>query len=175
MSRSSSITNAFFNAIVPVVYPSTEEVREALAVLEMTPEDVRCSYCGDPATEWDHLRPIIRNRRPTGFASELANLVPACGKCNQSKGSREWETWITSSAKLSPASREVADIDLRIERLRKYEARWKARRYDFEKLAGAALWEQHRRNLEELLAEMRRCQAHALEVREAIKRGATVA
>ena len=35
--RSSSITNAFFNAIIPIVQPSEEEELEALQILGMDP------------------------------------------------------------------------------------------------------------------------------------------
>jgi 5-methylcytosine-specific restriction endonuclease McrA len=91
--RSSSITNAFVNALIPIVFPSEAEVVEALSVLGMSPNDVRCIYCGDPYTEWDHLRPLVIDQKPTGFVSELANLVPGCGRCNQSKGKKPWREW----------------------------------------------------------------------------------
>ena len=84
--RSSTLTNAFINAIVPVVKPTNAEEREAIQILGIDPSDIRCTYCGDPSTERDHLRPIITNQEPTGFITEIANLVPSCGKCNQSKG-----------------------------------------------------------------------------------------
>ncbi|MCY2924087.1 MAG: HNH endonuclease, partial [Planctomycetota bacterium] len=78
------------NSIIPVIPPSQEEVLAALGILGIDPEDLRCAYCGDRASEWDHLRPLVVNRRPTGFISEIANLVPSCGKCNQSKGNQNW-------------------------------------------------------------------------------------
>ena len=84
--RSSSITNAFIDAIIPAVDPTEEEKLEALRILQIDPKDIRCAYCGDKATEWDHLRPIITIQEPTGYITEIANLVPSCGKCNQSKG-----------------------------------------------------------------------------------------
>jgi hypothetical protein len=57
--RSSSITNAFINAIVLVIEPTEEEELEALKILHIDPQDIRCAYCGDKATEWDHFRPIV--------------------------------------------------------------------------------------------------------------------
>ena len=54
--RSSSITNSFVNGIVPIIRPTPQQIDEALALLGM--EDVVCAYCGDMATEWDHLRPL---------------------------------------------------------------------------------------------------------------------
>src|SRR5438552_242802 len=94
MGRSSSITNAFISGIVPGRPPSEEEVQEALKILELSAEDLRCAYCGDRATEWDHLRPLIAGQEPTGFIGEIQNLVPACGKCNQSKGNSNWRVWM---------------------------------------------------------------------------------
>src|SRR5437773_5742088 len=79
VSRKSSITNAFVNAIIPVVPPTVNEIEEALRILEMEPDDLRCAYCGDKASEWDHLRPLVKGRRPTGYISEIGNLVPSCG------------------------------------------------------------------------------------------------
>jgi len=58
MGRSSSITNAFINAIIPVIEPTEQEELESLRILEIDPRDIRCAYCGDKATEWDHLRGI---------------------------------------------------------------------------------------------------------------------
>src|SRR5436309_3244762 len=122
--RSSSITNAFINAIIPIIEPTEAEELEALHILEIDPGDIRCAYCGDKSTEWDHLRPIITNQEPTGYITEIANLVPSCGKCNQSKGKSNWRTWMLSKAKLSPTTRQVADLDVRITRLERYE-KWK--------------------------------------------------
>lgn len=99
--RSSSITNSFVNGIVPVIRPSDAEIDEALEVLRMSAEVV-CAYCGDRATEWDHLRPLVQNQRPTGYIHEIHNLVPACGKCNQSKGNKPWREWMFGPARLSP-------------------------------------------------------------------------
>lgn len=101
VSRKSSITNAFVGAVIPVVVPTMEEIEESLAILRMDPENVQCAYCGDKASEWDHLRPLVVKRRPTGFVSEIANLVPACGKCNQSKGNQPWKTWMLGNASVT--------------------------------------------------------------------------
>jgi hypothetical protein len=115
--RSSSITNAFFNAIVPVVPPSVDEELEALAILNMSPETIRCAYCGDRHTEWDHLRAIISKQEPTGYITEIANLVPSCGKCNQSKGKSHWKTWMLGDAQLSPKTRGISDLAECVSRL----------------------------------------------------------
>jgi len=51
--RSSSLTNAFINAIIPVIEPTEDEQLEALRILSIDPTDIRCAYFGDKSTEWD--------------------------------------------------------------------------------------------------------------------------
>lgn len=156
--RSSTITNAFISSIVPFVEPSDAEVAEALKVLQIDPSDVRCVYCGDVATEWDHLRPLVVDQRPSGYITEICNLVPACGKCNQSKSGRIWKEWIASKAPRSPATRGVADLPRKIERLEAYE-KWRTpTKLDFESLVGEELWKTHWKNWGRLLALMNECQ-----------------
>ena len=168
VSRKSSITNAFVNSVVPVVVPSIDEIDAALAILEINPCDVRCAYCGDKASEWDHLRPLVINRRPTGFISEIANLVPACGKCNQSKGNKPWRQWMQGKARHSPAGRGIADVLRRIERLERYEA-WKVpTTIDFESIIGRERWEQYWSLCEGVVDELRRCQEVADAIRQEI-------
>ena len=121
VARKSSVTNAFVSSLLPTVVPSADEIEEALLILGMHAADVHCTYCGDPTSEWDHLRPLVLNRRPTGFISEIANLVPACGKCNQSKGNKYWRDWMLGTAPRSPKQRGVADVDERVARLETFE------------------------------------------------------
>ncbi len=166
--RSSSITNAFINAIIPVVVPTAEEELEALRILGMDPEDIRCSYCGDKSTEWDHLRPIISNQEPTGYITEIVNLVPSCGKCNQSKGKSHWRMWMESSARLSPKTRNVPDLSARMARLEMYENWRKPTMIDFASLVGPEMWERHRKNWRDVLAMLKTSQELAAEIREII-------
>jgi len=167
--RSSSITNSFVNGIIPVIQPTEAEIDEALHVLNMTVEAVRCAYCGDASTEWDHLHALVRDQKPTGYVSEIANLVPACGKCNQSKGNREWREWMTGPAKLSPKTRRIADLDARMESLDSYERRFAPIRVDFDRIVDSRIWARHWQHHVDILEAMREAQAHAEKVREAIR------
>ena len=63
--RATSIRNVFVAAIVPIARPSADEIRQALEILALDPRDRRCCYCGDTATEWDHLCPLVKDGRPT--------------------------------------------------------------------------------------------------------------
>jgi HNH endonuclease len=165
MGRSSSITNAFFNAIIPIIEPTEEEELEALRILDIDPRDIRCAYCGDKATEWDHFRPIISSQKPTGYITEIANLVPSCGKCNQSKGKSHWRTWMEGSARLSPRTRGVADLAKRVSRLESYEAWREARKIDFAEVVGPQLWQRHLENWRSVLDLLKKSQELAGEIR----------
>jgi len=168
--RSSSITNSFINSIIPVIQPTEAQVKEALEILGMNHDSFRCAYCGDTASEWDHLRPLVMNKQPTGYISEIHNLVPACGKCNQSKGNKPWAAWMLSTAKLSPKTRGIPDIEQRMQRLQNYEQWEQPTMVDFEQIVGSELWQQHWANCEKVQAMMREAQATADLIRGEVAR-----
>lgn len=168
--RTSTLTNAFVNGVVPCFPPSENDVLEALSVLGLDHADLKCAYCGDPYTEWDHLRPLIAGKRPTGYVTEIANLVPACSKCNQSKSGSAWKPWMFGPAKRSPATRGIPDLNERAKRLEAYEA-WRAPCvFDFENAAGRELWSRHWGNWERLIALLHECERTADEIRVAFRR-----
>lgn len=150
VGRTSSITNAFVNGIIPVIEPTNEEVEEALFTLGMNKDNIRCSYCGDKYTEWDHFHPLVINKLPTGYISEIHNLVPACGKCNQSKGNKNWKLWMMSDALLSPKTRQIPDLEEKIKKLEDYESKFKPIIIDFESIVGKEKWEGHWENCQKI-------------------------
>lgn len=167
--RSSSIRNVFVAAILAVVPPTANEIRRVLSILDMTPEKLECAYCGSVATEWDHLRPLVSDGKPTGYATNIRNLVPACGKCNQSKGKSDWKTWMMGSAKLSPKSRGISDLKARVLRLEQYEQWANCQPLRVQELVQPELWERYYRLQEEILTKMREAQGLALEIAKALK------
>jgi hypothetical protein len=167
-SRKTSITNAFVSAIIPVVRPTTEEILEALKILGMTPSSVECIYCGDKCNAWDHLRPIVVGRRPTGYISEIANLVPACQPCNSSKGNSQWKQWMLGGAPQCPKSRNVTEVEKRVLRLEAYE-RWRVPTIvDFESIVGAEVYAGYWRELDRVILELEQSQAMADRLRATI-------
>jgi hypothetical protein len=167
-SRKTSITNAFVCAIIPVVRPTPEEIKEVLEIFEMTPQDVRCNYCGDKSSEWDHLRPLVIARRPTGHISEIANLVPSCGKCNQSKGNSAWRTWMLGGAPQCPTVRGIPDAPQRIARLEAFE-RWRQPTLvDFERILGSSAFSKYWNELDAVVDLMEDSQKLANELRAKI-------
>lgn len=169
--RTSSITAAFFQAITPVIPPSDKEVEEALGVLGMASGRCVCAYCGDPRTEWDHFRPIVKGRQPTGFITEIANLVPACGKCNQSKGNKNWKEWILSTAARSPKQRRISDLAARVTKLEAYESWRKPVCIDYATIVGPERWSQYRVLLDTAVAHLSEAQKVALELQAIINAG----
>ena len=128
-----------------------------------------CAYCGDKKSEWDHFRAVVKDRKPTGFITEIANLVPSCGKCNQSRGNKDWKKWMLGSAKLSPKSRGIKDINERISRLEEFEKWSQPVQIDYANLAGEAAWNKHLKHLEAILKLLEQAEEHAKELREAAK------
>ena len=167
--RSSSITAAFVSAIIPRIEPSDDEINEALRILGMDEHDVRCAYCGDKNSEWDHLRPLVDGKKPTGFITEIRNLVPSCGKCNQSKGNKYWFEWIMSDAKLSPNKRQIRDIEQKIARLREYEKWGEPKHIQFELLVSKQDLDQHWSNWANVIKLMHEAQKHANKIKQTVE------
>ena len=171
-ARTSSITNAFVNGIIPCQYPNESEILGALEILEMKSDHVVCAYCGNPNNQWDHLEPIVENQRPTGYISEIYNLIPCCSVCNSSKSGSNWFKWFTGDAKQNPKNRNIVDLDKRIDIIMKYEKWCKSKRtkLDFEKIVGKKLWEEHWKNHDILIEKMREFQIHSDIVKDKISK-----
>ena len=135
----------------------------------MTDKTICCAYCGDAYTEWDHLRPLIKDKKATGYVSEIHNLIPACGKCNQSKGNKEWKTWMYSNAKLSPFSRKIPDLDDRCTKIEAYENWGKPLKVDIEAVVGKEKWEEHWENCERIKQLMKLSQQLSDEIRQQLQ------
>ena len=170
--RASSIKNAFVAAIVPAIRPTAEDISQVLSILGMEPTDVRCSYCGDSASEWDHFKPLVTDGKPTGYPSSIRNLVPSCGKCNQSKGMKPWKAWMTGSAPLSPSTRGVKDLEGRITRLEAFEQWVNCRPLDIKSEVDEKLWDQYYGLQSDILKKMREAQQLAITIRETVRKSA---
>jgi hypothetical protein len=163
--RRSTITGLFTTTLTPYIEPTEAEVDEALSILGMSRESCSCAYCGDTKTEWDHFRAVVEGRQPTGYITELHNLVPSCGKCNQSRGNTPWREWMVGNAKLSPTTRGKPDVRDRMAKLDAYEKWTRPICLDYAAIAGPMRWQQHREFLEEVLRLLERAEALAVELR----------
>lgn len=85
----------------------------------------RCVYCDNAeASRWDHLHPVSR-----GGDSTPGNLVPACGRCDDSKQDRTIEEWVASKSKHRPAAERLPTIK---ERIARYQAEFTYSPVNFE-------------------------------------------
>lgn len=137
--RVTTINSSFFKSITPVLVPTQMDVKNALEVLGMETGNVVCAYCGDPMAHWDHFMAIVKDGLPSGYITELANLVPCCGVCNQSKGNTPWSTWIVGTAPNCPLGRGK-HTDERVKRLMLYEKTYKKHQLDYKSIVGKELW-----------------------------------
>ncbi len=143
VARKSTLTNAFVSALIPSFEASADEIDEALTILALDPFDLRCVYCGNASHTWDHLRPLVTKCKPTGYVTEIANLVPSCSPCNSSKGASPWKKWMFGKAKGSPLTRHIPDIELRANRLTKFENWREPIKVDFQAVLGDADWNRY--------------------------------
>ncbi len=113
--------------------------------------NVMCIYCDKvAATRWDHLYPVSK-----GGDSGPGNLVPACGRCDDSKQDRTIEEWSASKSKHRPSPDRVLLINQRIE---EYLSEYTYSPVAFEaKLSPAnqAIYRRFRQKLDELREQMR--------------------
>jgi hypothetical protein len=79
-----------------------------------------CAFCGaEPIMRWDHLVSVTQ-----GGDTVLGNMVPACSKCDDSKGHQPFDVWALGPAPGSPQSRGISDVGQRLEKIRQYVARY---------------------------------------------------
>jgi hypothetical protein len=74
-----------------------------------------------------------------------------------------------SPAKLSPTSRGIADVELRISRLERYEAWANCQPLRVEELVDPELWNHYYKLQDEILTKMRDAQTVALEIGKGLK------
>lgn len=73
---------------------ATEMVDDGISrIHHPLPVGAACTYCGAPATSWDHVQPLH-----WGGADHPSNMVPACWPCNKRKGDQPAEVWRMSQA-----------------------------------------------------------------------------
>lgn len=163
-NRISSVTNGFVQAIIPIGIPAQAETDEALAILGMTHANMSCVYCGTAVSDWDHLQPLVRGKKPSGYIHEARNLVPSCGPCNHSKGGAHWKDWITGNAKGNERAKSAQGYAERIRRLEEFEKWADLKQLPLRALIGDEKWNAYWAALEEIEARMRAAQLLANEI-----------
>ena len=102
-NRTSTISNAFAIAITPYIRPKDVEMDRFLEELQL--KNGQCAYCLGKANAMDHVKPLVTNGLPTGYITEIRNLVPCCSACNSAKGAQEFKTWYKSKKNIEQLNR----------------------------------------------------------------------
>ena len=112
-SRSSTISNAFAQALAPSDSFNAEQLEKAFRELGLYDENgnLLCTYCSAKSSSVDHLNPLVYQSKFTGWGHVFGNLVPACGSCNQKKGGKPWRDFVS----------EITFSKERVEQLERYE------------------------------------------------------
>jgi hypothetical protein len=79
---------------------------------------IECVYCGDSnVRRWDHLVPVTE-----GGEAVLGNMVPACSRCDDSKGASFFKDWMKGSAPYSPTTRKIDGVRRKMNQIERYAA-----------------------------------------------------
>ena len=151
-SRSSTISNAFAISVTPCIKPDESELEgyyEALGIKEG-----QCAYCvvGD-GNGRDHLKPLVKDGMPTGYITDIRNLVPCCQKCNSSKGSKSFEEWYKSDdnlKRLRSLGLNQDEIEKRYTIIKEYESKI-GQPLDYEKIVGTDKWNEYKKRRKALI------------------------
>lgn len=142
--RSSTINNAFAISITPYIRPNTVEEREWYEKLDV--EEGQCAYCLRDGNGRDHLKPLVVDGMPSGYITDVHNLVPCCQACNSSKGSKSFREWYLSPENIERLHKYGLGDELiaqRFDAICKFEEEVGAP-LDYEAIVGEELWDEYK-------------------------------
>ena len=142
--RSSTISNAFAISITPYITPDETEINASYEFLKI--QEGQCAYCLGEGNSKDHLKPLVRKGMPTGYITNIANLVPCCSSCNSSKGAKEFKEWYISPENVSRLKKKGMDdqtIKERYKIISDYEDKIEEP-INYEQIVGKELWQEYK-------------------------------
>ena len=149
--RTSTISNAFAISITPYIRPSEEDLKDYYKSLGI--EEGQCAYCLGIGNGRDHLKPLVSNGMPTGYITDIHNLVPCCQRCNSSKGSKSFQEWYKSPdnmERLKKSGLTAEQIDERYKIITEFENKIPSP-IDYESIVGTKLWNEYKERRIKLL------------------------
>ena len=152
--RSSTISNAFAISITPYIRPSEQELSDYYTDLEI--EEGQCAYCLGVGNGKDHLKPLVSCGMPTGYITDIHNLVPCCQRCNSSKGSKSFREWYKSNenvTRLKKAGLTDEQIESRYAVACSFEDKI-PEPINYESIVGEELWDEYKRRRLKMLQEL---------------------
>lgn len=156
--RTSTISNAFAISVTPYIVPSEEEVKKLYQELDI--KEGQCAYCLGNGNCRDHLKPLVKDGMPTGYITDITNIIPCCQACNSSKGSKDFESWYKSNENLMRLKKlglTDEQIDHRFEVVCAYEENV-SKPLDYESLVGQELWNEYKERKNAMIQQLKESQ-----------------
>ena len=153
--RSSTISNAFAISITPYIYPTSEEITDFYDLLAI--EEGQCAYCLGDANAMDHIKPLVTDGLPTGYITDIHNLVPCCSACNSAKGKKDFSEWYLSKNNVDRLHKKGLSNDKIQERfsvIKNYISRIGVP-LNYQEILGDDLWNEYLSRRKNLIAALR--------------------
>ena len=169
--RKSTFAKALSDGIAPRIRPTREEFCNYKTYFKQgISKQFSCAYCGSDYDYLEHFRPLVVKSRPTGYGSDVYNLVPSCGNCNHKKKNDSWKKWMKD--KNNPGILNSKEHSIRYKRLEEFE-NWgdqnNVAKIDFEKLVGKEKWQQYLTEFEKLISAVEDLNKIQSEIRLKVK------
>lgn len=153
-ARTSTINNAFVNSITPIIYPDDSQLADYYKKLGI--KEGECVYCGGIGNGVDHLKPLVKDCMPTGYITDIHNLVSCCQMCNSSKGAKPFREWYKSDKnvkRLKDLGKDDKFIEERYKKICDYEDSIPSP-IDYERIVGKEMWDEYKKRKDNLIKQM---------------------
>ena len=153
--RSSTISNAFAISITPYIYPTSAAITDFYDLLAI--EEGQCAYCLGDANAMDHIKPLVTDGLPTGYITDIHNLVPCCWACNSAKGKKDFSEWYLSKNNVDRLHKKGLSNDKIQERfsvIKNYISRIGVP-LNYQEILGDDLWNEYLSRRKNLIAALR--------------------
>lgn len=154
--RTSTITNAFAISITPYIRPNSKLLDEYYKSLRIKPGI--CAYCLQNGNSSDHFHSLVKDKKPTGYITEISNLIPCCSACNSSKGSKEFNDWYLSDKNI----KRLHKLGLTDEKIRErysiinnHVKKYHKEPLNYEEILGKELWKEYENRRKKLLQSLK--------------------
>lgn len=170
-SRTSTINNAFAIGITPYLRPDDDLLKAYYDELKIEP--CQCGYCmrlGEGKTV-DHINPLVISGKPSGYITDINNLIPCCKDCNSKKGGKYFGDWYKSPKnKKRLKSMGLTDqiINERYDIITAYINNHCSKPYDYEKIVGEDKWNEYINRKNKMIALLEEDQKFCDELNELI-------
>ncbi len=154
-NRSSTINNAFAIAITPYLPPSSDNLDWYYDELGINPD--QCGYCLQESNSVDHIRPLVRKGLPTGYITNIYNLIPCCSTCNSKKGAKDFQEWYCGNdniARLHTLGLSDEQIQERFSIICRFIEKHMPEPLDYEQILGKDSWDEYKRRKDRIIEQL---------------------